>query len=50
VLDTLPVQVTDSRSNLGDLKQFIGVGAAPIVIKDISLFVHQENQEKTYHP
>ena len=38
MLDTLFVQITDSRCQLGDLKQFIGVGAAPIMVKDISLF------------
>jgi len=39
MLDTFPVQITDSHRNLGYLKQFIGIGAAPVMIEDISLFV-----------
>jgi hypothetical protein len=39
VVNTRPVQITNSRRDLGDLNQFIGVEAAPIIVKNVSLFV-----------
>jgi hypothetical protein len=39
MLDSLPVQITNSHRKLGDLEQFIGVGVTSVTIKDISLFV-----------
>ena len=39
MFNTLPVQITDSLRNLGDLKQFVGIGIMPVVIKDISFVV-----------
>ena len=39
VLDTLPVQITNPRRDLGDLNQFVGIGAAPIMVTNVSLFV-----------
>ena len=39
MFDTLPVQITDSLRNLGDLKQFVRIGVTPVVINDISLCV-----------